>query len=207
VLRAAHSAPSAFIAELKRSAKTHFPPYMNIITRIVFVLCIIGLPARANQLVNPKATEVTLTKRANNNAYGTSAYSFRFASQDFASHQNFVDLVFNLCGQLHINPHGGMNSRITDLGVVDFAPVAATPSAGATWFKDSIIPQAGHVYYQEIKYENQNFAVEFIVTSVTAKTVKLRWEPVDPAHKFLQIKSGEGPAGTIGQCGGEHDQK
>ena len=68
------------------------------------------------------------------------------------------------------------------------------------------MPQAGHVYYQEVKVDNQNFAVVFVVTAVTAKSVKLKWEPADPTHKALKLKSGLGHAGTRGPCGGAHDQ-
>ena len=63
-----------------------------------------------------KAKGLVLTRRANNNAYGTSAFSFRTATQDLAVHRNHVDLVFNGCGLLHFNPVGGMRSRVCDLG-------------------------------------------------------------------------------------------
>ena len=180
---------------------------MNTIIRLGLALCIIVLPAFAGHAAEPTPTDVTLTKRTDNGAYGTSAYSFRLASQDYAVHHNYVDLIFSGCGQLHINPVDGMNSRIVDLGTVPFAPSGATPPAAALWHEDSITPQAGHVYYQEIKDERQSFAVEFLVIDASAGTVKLRWESVDPAHKVLPLPPRKGAAGTMGQCGGPHPEK
>lgn len=180
---------------------------MHRIIRVGFALGLLALPALAGRSAEPTPTGVTLTRRADNGAYGTSAYSFRLASQDEAVHHNYVDLVFNGCGQLHVNPVTGMSSRIVDLGAVSFDSPVATPGADAAWHQRSITPQAGHVYYQEIKDERQSFAVEFLVTNATADTVKLRWEPVDPAHQVLPLPPGQGAAGTMGQCGGAHAEK
>ena len=116
-------------------------------------------------------------------------------------------MVFNGCGQLHINPVNGMDSRVTDLGAVPFVLPAPTPPANATWLQSSVTPQAGHVYLQEIKDERQDFMVEFLVTEANADTVKLRWQPVDSAHQVLPLAPGKGAAGTMGQCGGPHREK
>ena len=180
---------------------------MHTLARFGFILCLLALPASAGHTAEPAPTDVTLTKRTDNGAYGTSAYSFRLASQDYAVHRNYVDLVFNGCGQLHVNPVNGMSSRIVDLGAIPLDPPAATPPTDAAWHQRSITPQAGHVYYQEIKDERQSFAVEFLVTAASADTVKLRWESVDPSHKVLPLPSGKGAAGTMGQCGGMHSEK
>ncbi len=180
---------------------------MNTFTRMGVALCIVVLPAFVGHTAEPIPTEVTLTKRADNGAYGTSAYSFRLASQNYAVHHNYVDLVFNGCGQLHINPVNGMSSRIVDLGAIPFGPSVVTPPADAAWHQESITPQAGHVYYQEIKDQRQSFAVEFLITNATADTVKLRWEPADPAHQVLPLAPGKGAGGTMGQCGGSHAER
>jgi hypothetical protein len=144
--------------------------------------------------VEPVPAEVVLTKRVDNGAYGTSAYSFRLASQDVA-------------GQIFINPTGGMKSRIVDLGTVTFGSPVATPPANPAWQHNSIIPQAGHVYYQEINDGRQSFAVEFLVTEATPDTVKLRWKPVNPAHKILPLAPGAGMAGTMGISGDGADER
>jgi hypothetical protein len=157
--------------------------------------------------VEPVPAEVVLTKRVDNGAYGTSAYSFRLASQDVAVHCNFVDLVFDRSGQIFINPTGGMKSRIVDLGTVTFGSPVATPPANPAWQHNSIIPQAGHVYYQEINDGRQSFAVEFLVTEATPDTVKLRWKPVNPAHKILPLAPGAGMAGTMGISGDGADER
>ena len=180
---------------------------MNTLTRIGFFVCVLALPAFTGRTAESTPTEVTLTKRTDNGAYGTSAYSFRLASQSYAVHHNYVDLVFNACGQLHINPVNGMSSRIVDLGAIPFGPSVVAPPAGAAWHRESITPQAGHVYLQEIKDERQSFAVEFLVTDATADTVKLRWEPTDPAHHVLPLPPGKGAGGSMGQCGGSHAEE
>ena len=180
---------------------------MHPLTRSGVIFCALVLSVLPARAADPASTDVTLTRRANNGAYGTAAYSFRLASQDYAVHRNYVDLVFNLCGQLHVNPVNGMSSRIVDLGAVPFGPAVATPSADAAWHHESIIPQAGHIYFQDIKDERQNFAVEFIVTEVGPDTIKLRWRPVDPAHQVLPLEAGKGAAGTMGQCGGPHAEE
>ena len=180
---------------------------MNPLLRLGLVFGVLVLPASVGRTAGPTPTEVTLSKRADNGAYGTSAYSFRLASQDYAVHRNYVDLVFNGCGQLHVNPVTGMGSRIVDLGAISFGPAVATPPADSPWHQRSITPQAGHVYYQEIRDGRQSFAVEFLVTEATADTVKLRWEPADASYQVLPLPPGKGAAGTMGQCGGSHPEK
>ena len=100
-----------------------------------------------------------------------------------------------------------MSSRIADLGAIPFGPSVAAPPANAAWHQESITPQAGHVYYQEIKDERQSFAVEFLVTAADAGTVKLRWGTADPKHQVLPLPQGQGAAGTMGQCGGAHPEE
>lgn len=182
---------------------------MHTHARVGFTLCALIVSLSLARASDPAPTEVTLTKRANNGAYGTSAYSFRLASQDYAAHRNYVDLVFNGCGQLHINPVTGMGSRIADLSKIPFASTAPTapPDGDSAWRQRSITPQAGHVYLQDIKDERQSFTVEFIVTEVSANTVKLRWQAVDPTHQLLPLAPDKGAAGTAGQCGGPHPEK
>ena len=179
---------------------------MNVSRHAFLTLCAITLFVGAMRAADPAPpTEVTLTKRSNNGPYGTSAYSFRLATQEQAVHRNYVDLVFNGCGQLHINPVNGMQSRITDLGPAALESVIQPPTV--TWHDESIMPQAGHVYLQEIKDERQSFAVRFLVTEANASTLKLRWQPVDPTHRVLPLAAGKGAAGTMGQCGGSHPER
>ena len=179
---------------------------VNLPQHSLLLLCAISLFVGTVRAAEPAPpTEVTLTKRSSNGPYGTSAYSFRLASQDQTVHHNYVDLVFNGCGQLHINPVGGMKSRITDLGTGSLE-AGGEPSATAKWYNRSIVPQAGHVYHQEIKDERQSFAVRFVVTEADADKLKLRWQPVDAAHQVLPLAAGKGAAGTMGQCGGPHPE-
>jgi hypothetical protein len=153
--------------------------------------------AMATNAVESMTADVALTRRVDNGAYGTSAYSFRLASQDLAVHHNNVDLVFNGAGRLYINPNGGMKSRIVDLGAISFASAMATPPADAVWQHDFIHPQAGHVYYQEVRDEFQNFAVLFLVTKAAPDMVTLRWKPMDAKHQVRPLAPGS-DAGTMG---------
>ncbi len=172
---------------------------------ILAVLYLFAFPGRAADLA---PTEVRLTRRTDDGAYGTAAYSFRLATQDPTVHRNYVDLVFNVCGQLHINPVTGMSSRIVDLGAVPFDAAGPAPAApgNTAWYLESFTPKAGHVYLQEIRDERQSFAVEFIVTEASADTVTLRWRPVDPTHQVLPLAPRKGAAGRMGQCGGSHPE-
>ncbi|MDB5297812.1 MAG: hypothetical protein JWO31_3795 [Phycisphaerales bacterium] len=54
------------------------------------------------------AQQVTLSKRLpQGGPYGTSAYSFRYRSQDKAVHKNYVDVLYSTCGLVHINQSAG----------------------------------------------------------------------------------------------------
>jgi hypothetical protein len=159
---------------------------------------------RPGDAAAPKAQTVTLTTRADNGPYGQAAYSFRRATHDVAVHNNYVDVLLNRCGQLHVSPTAGYASRICDLGKSELAgaPDAPPEGAAAAWKTESIRPVAGHVYLLEIDESGQTMTVRFAVDEVTPKGVKLAW---------LTVKAVAGPApnrgraGTMGQCGGDHD--
>jgi hypothetical protein len=174
----------------------------HIIIHFAIVFCSLSFPIEANYAAETAPIGVILTKRIGNGAYGTSAYSFRLTSQDLAIHQNNVDLVFDGNGQIYINPTGGMNSRVLDLGTVPLEPSIACPSTNADWQSCCFTPCANHVYYQEVRDERQSFAVEFLVIETAPDMVKLRWKPVDPAHRVLPLAPGTGMAGTMGAAGG-----
>ena len=53
---------------------------MNALTRLALALCLSMPLTGILRATDPAPTEVTLTKRANNGPYNTSAYSFRLAS-------------------------------------------------------------------------------------------------------------------------------
>ena len=151
-----------------------------------------------------KPTDFELTVRKDNGAYRTSAYSFRFATQHLRVHRNQVDLVYNRCGQLHINAHGGMRSRITDLGQVDFNGQHKPPQRG--WSQYSMRPTKGHVYLQEINDGQQRAYVKFLITDMQRTgTIKIKWSPLALRGKMPEFRSGG--AGTMGQCGGPHQQR
>lgn len=146
--------------------------------------------------------ELTLTVRRDNGAYGTSAFSFRFNSQELREHQNQVDLVYNRCGLLHVTAHGGMRSRVVDLGEVNFLQQQDVPEEG-DWLNRCVQPVAGHVYVQEINDGRQIAYVKFKVLEIKQDgELSIRWSPLDSMKDWPSFEPGW--AGTMGQCGGAH---
>lgn len=146
-----------------------------------------------------ESKSIVLTRRANNNAYGTSAYSFRTASQDVTEHRNYVDLVYNGCGSLHFNPVGGMRSEVADLGELALDDEIDL-EGDHTWADQSLLPQAGHLYLHKVRTGTQTMTVKFRVDEVQPDKVSISWAAIKQV-------SGAPPAamaGTMGQCGGPH---
>lgn len=150
----------------------------------------------------PRPTEVTLKMRKDSGDYNKAAYSFRKQTSDAKIHRNYVDLVFDKCGSLHVTPVRGQENRICDLGETTLENAPDESPADATWRSESVAPQAGHVYLEEINQHGQTMTVKFIVDSVTDDTVKLRWVTVKPLEG--QDDPNRGAAGRKGQCGGKH---
>ena len=144
---------------------------------------------------------IVLTRRTNNGAYGTSAFSFRSASQELGEHRNNVDLVFNGCGLLHFNPVGGMNSRVADLGETTL-DVELEP-ADRVWASQAFFPEEGHVYLHQIRHGDQSMVVKFRVDELQRDEMAISWLVVEEV-------AGRGPtgmSGTMGQCGGHHQAR
>ncbi len=178
---------------------------------LLFTLALV-LPTSSAQEKTKEEREqkVVLTLRKENGEYGTSAFSFRYETQDAARHKNAVDLVFNRCGLLHINAHGGMKNRIADLGKAEFAKVEKAPEKG--WREECVRPVEGHVYYQVVEYgedddrDHLKFAVKFVVTKIKDDTVELKWAVVGK-RPAMRDNSLDGENGAMGQCGGEHRER
>src|SRR5687767_5291223 len=121
-----------------------------IIVALIGVAHLLQENAARAQATRP-AQSFTITKRGEKGPYGTSAYSFRSASQDYEVHRNHVDIVYNNCGLIHVAPVGGEKGRVTDLGEMTLDAAPNDAPAGATWNDSSIEPKAGHVYLLEIE--------------------------------------------------------
>ena len=117
---------------------------------------------------------VTLTPR-NKQPYGTSAYSFRFATSDIAVHRNYVDLLYNNCRSLHLNPFNGSNSRAIDLGESTLAAAADDAAADAIGIDDRIDPVVGHTYLEEVNVDEDHELVKFHVDAITKDGITLTW--------------------------------
>jgi len=162
---------------------------------VLFALCLAA--------VDDAAQQVTLEMRTDNGPYKKSTYSFRQATGDPAVHKNYVDLLLNKCGLLHISTVSGVESRICDLGKSSLKDAPDTAPADAKWYDECVKPVAGHVYLQEIKADKQTMTVKFLVDEVAEDKVKLTWVTVKPLAGPTP-EARRGAAGTMGQCGGEH---
>lgn len=151
-----------------------------------------------------KTHGLVLTRRANNGAYGTSAFSFRKSSQDVDEHRNYVDLVFNGCSLLHFNPVGGMESRVADLGEQDDLHVEFDPDAKRVWATQAYLPEEGHVYWHEVKCNGQTMTVKYRIEDIERDEIKLKWTVV---KELTGRERATGMGGTMGQCGGQHGSR
>ena len=158
---------------------------------------------------NKDSHKLVLTRRANNGQYGTSAYSFRHQTQELEVHRNNVDLVFNGCGQLHINPHAGLQGGITDIGEADLEKITLADARKVprqAWKRFCLLPKDGHVYIHEGRYLNQQFTVAFKIKVITPVKLGLQWRLLS-GQEGEEIEYRYTSAGTMGQCGGAHLQR
>lgn len=149
-------------------------------------------------------SDFTLKLRQDNGAYRGSEFSFRTNSQDIEKHQNYVDLIYNGCGTLHFNPVGQMANRVADLGEMEFADAPKKIVGDEDWHQISIEPQEGHVYTQIINAQGQKMLVQFRVDKVEQDSLAISWRTIEKLKGRL---GNRGRAGTMGQCGGQHQSK
>ena len=171
---------------------------MNSIPRgtaaCLLLASLIGLAFVQQPQQGESANKVTLTKRLDNGAYKTSAYSFRYASQDLAVHRNHVDVVYDLCGCVHVAAHGGSKNTIARAEGKTLRDVKTAPPKG---WQECLVPEKGAIYVLSIDTDETKMRVKLLVTDVSDKAVKFEWAQLPPASE----------AGTKGQCGGPHDAK
>ena len=153
--------------------------------------------------------DVVLTRRKNNGPYETSAYSFRHQTQDLGLHRNNVDVVFNGCGQLHINPHAGLQGEIADVGKADLDKITLADAKKVpkqAWRRFCLLPKDGHVYIHKGRYLNQRFPVAFKIKTITPDKLGMQWKFLgDGADEETEYRFAG--AGTMGQCGGQHREQ
>ena len=171
---------------------------MNTIDRratvCVVLASLIGVALVQQPQQSEQVTKVTLTKRPDNGTYKTAAYSFRYASQDLAVHRNQVDIVYDLCGCVHVAPHGGSKSTIARAEGKTLRDVKTAPKEG---WKECVVPEKGALYVLSVDTDESRMKVKLLFTDVTDKAVKFEWAQLPPQSE----------PGTRGQCGGPHDAK
>ena len=166
-------------------------------------------PPQESLARNKSYYKVVLTRRANNGPYETSAYSFRHETQDVKLHRNNVDVVFNGCGQLHINPHGGLQGVIADVGEgelekLTLEKVKQVPKQA--WRRFCLLPEDGHLYIHKGRFLNQEFTVAFKIKQIAPDKLGMQWRFLEQQERGEQKYRYVG-AGTMGQCGGAHAQR
>ena len=162
-----------------------------------------------SQVSDASTHKLILTRRANNGPYGTTAYSFRHQTQELNLHRNNVDIVFNGCGQLHINPHAGLQGRISDLGNVELDKIALADVKKVpqqSWRRFCLPPTDSHVYLHEGRYLNQRFTIAFKIKVIKPDRLEMQWRSLDQ-QLIEDVKYRYVGAGTMGQCGGMHGQR
>lgn len=167
--------------------------------------CFVAVACAAPEATTRPAESFKLTKRPRDvDAYGTSAYSFRHNSQDAAVHKNYVDVLYNDCRLLHLNPVVGMKSRATDLGEATLAAAPAEARPDARWYAQSFRPEAGHVYLIELNVDDTQSVVKLRVDEKKDETLTLSWTPVRMAEIEPPAAGAgaRGAAGLMGHCGG-----
>jgi len=174
---------------------------MMCFSRSAAVVLLVALSLAADAA--PQQTQVTLDKRKDNKAYGTSAYSFRKATSDQKIHRNYVDVVFNGTGSLHINPVNGEENQICDLGTVSLKDSPDDAPADAKWFKVCVKPEAGHVYLEQIKQNGQTMTVKFSVDEASGEKVKITWVTIKALEG--EEDTHRGAAGTMGNSTREQE--
>ena len=150
-----------------------------------------------------KPVAVQLDLRSRRGAYGTTAYSFRYATGDAKAAKNRMDIWVCHNGDIHARRKG----RIADLGKKSLARVKTIPSE-APWGRTAPIV-AGHTYVVHcLDARDRDFYVKCRVKSYARGSVDLEWTlltggfgaPAD-IHVAGSVAGGAGADGTDGLCG------
>ncbi len=140
---------------------------------------------------------VTLEQRTESK-YKQSAYSFRYKTQDYAKHKNYIDIVYE-AGVMRINNHGGQKNRIADLGSMEkLSEVSKVGKSDTRWTQDLLAPEPGHVYAMDVNADNQNMAVVFRVKEASAERMEFEWQTVGKTKKWPVDLRFRGAAGASG---------
>lgn len=149
-----------------------------------------------------KPVRVVLTVRKKNGAYGTSAYSFRYATRDALACKNRVDIWPSFNGDFHVR-----RNRIADIGKTRLSKVAGIPG-GVSW--QQMIPiKTGHTYVMHcLDRRDRDFYVKLHVVSANDDQVAFDWQLLtsgfgapDNIHVPQKLVSNDGSDGTDGLPG------
>lgn len=171
---------------------------MNTIDRratvCVVLVSLLGVALFQQPQQSEPVTKVTLAKRLDSGPYKTSAYSFRYASQDLAVHKNHVDVVYDACGCVHVAAAPGSKNTIARAEGKTLRDVKTAPAGG---WKECLVPEKGAIYVLSVDTDESKMRIKLLVTDVSDKAVKFDWAQLPPQSE----------PGTRGQCGGPHDAK
>lgn len=144
-----------------------------------------------------------ICRKKNEQDYKDSAYSFRYATRDAVSVKNEIDVVYNLCGQLHFTPYGGRETYLADAGKAALGDVTELPKQG--WRRaNCVLPVEGRVYVVEIRAEGVSYTYKFEVLNLTARSIEFRWAVIGEPRTAPGIDPARGANGAFGTCNGKH---
>ncbi len=130
--------------------------------------------------------------------YNKSAFSFRYNSQDVAVHKNYVDIVYSANLHIRINNHGGLESRIVDLGETPEQGFHVDGIDDERWQTRQIRPVGGHYYLHQVVEEGNEMLVIFRVDEVDNQTLQITgWARSDQQAWPVSLER-RGAAGTSG---------
>ena len=87
------------------------------------------------------------------------------------------------------------------VGKHDGLQIEWSPKRETVWAKQAYQPEAGHVYWQEVKSHGQTMTVMYRINEIQRDKIKLTFSIVKPLEG---PEMGAAMAGTMGQCGGAH---
>lgn len=163
---------------------------MNLRT-LVFVA--VALSVACTDAMAAQPIRVTLETRKQNE-YGQSGYSFRYRTTEKSKHRNNVDVTFEN-GVMRVNHHGGLQSRIADLGDVELASAAKAPK-NAKWETRNIRPVQGHTYVLQLQIDGYALQAAFKIDKLYDDELQFLWIP--GKRIFPVPVTARGMAGTSG---------
>lgn len=151
-----------------------------------------------------KPAKVRLSMRTTNGSYGSSAYSFVYASGNMRKYKNRVDIWYCHNQDFHVP------GKIVDIGKSSLAKVKTIPLEAA--WKQTVRAKKGHTYVLRCgPSDRRDFFVAFTVRALKRDVVEIEWTllagglnaplSIHDAVPLPERNQREGADGMAGLCG------